>query len=141
MANTSQLSQSQRQAFEKTLYESLRNAEREHGKKDDEARAIALQKLIEEKGAAVLAKQLNEYQLKVDDTRSALEALGFSVTRSGELELDYDAPEELKDVFRKTVDELSAPQRAKVEAVTAAIQKAWTISTLDEAKQVVAAFA
>jgi hypothetical protein len=140
MANTSQLNQAQRQAFEKTLYESLRKAEREHERKDEEARAIALQKLIEEKDAVELAKQFNEYELKRDEARSALEALGFIVRGSG-IELDYDAPQELKEALRKTVDELTSAERAKVEAITAAIQKAWTVSTLDEAKDVVAAFA
>jgi hypothetical protein len=140
MPNTSTLNQGQRQAFEKTLYESLRKAEREHEKKDDEARAIALQKIIEQTGGAELAKQANEYTLKLEETKLALEALGFRI-RNSQLELDYDAPQELKDAFQKTVDELTAPERAKVEAITAAINKAWTVATLDEAKKVVTAFA
>ena len=140
MSTTSTLNQGQRQAFEKTLYESLRRAEREHEQKDTEARAIALQKLIEEKGAAALAKQANEYALKLEETNSALEALGFRI-RNSQLDLDYDAPQELKDAFQKTVDELTAPERAKVEAITAAITKAWTVATLEEAKKVVTAFA
>jgi len=140
MGNTSHLNQSQRQAFEKALYESLYKAESEHERKDAEARAIALQKIIEETGAVELARQANECELKLDETRSALEARGFRL-RNSELTLDSSAPEDLKESFRETVNELTASERAKVEAVTEAIVKAWTVSTPDEAKQIVAAFA
>jgi hypothetical protein len=100
MPNTLQLNQGQRQAFEKTLYESLRKAEREHEKKDDEARAIALQKIIEQTGGAELAKQANEYTLKLEETKLALEALGFRI-RNSQLELDYDGPRNSRMLSRR----------------------------------------
>jgi len=140
MSTTPQLNQGQRQAFEKTLYESLRKAERDHERKEAEARTTALLKLAEEKGATELAKQVMQLEAQLEDSNSGLESLGFRI-RNSQIELGYDVPDELKQAYEKLVNEQTANERSKVEAITAAITRAWQVSSLDEAKKVVQAFA
>lgn len=140
MPNTSQLNQSQRQAFEKTLHESLREARRDHTSKEAEARPIAIQKLLESQEAVGIATNVKQLTTELEAAEKLLAEKGFEV-RDGDVRVHYDAPSEIEEKYDAIISELTAPERARVEAITAAIQKAWTVATLDEAKEVVTAFA
>jgi hypothetical protein len=140
MPNTSQLNQGQRQAFEKTLHESLRAAQRHHSTKEAEARPIAIQKVLESQEATAIAESVKQLTAQLESAEKQLSEKGFEL-RDDELRISYDAPTEIEEKYDAIVNELTASERAKVEAITAAIQKAWTVATLDEAKKVVTSFA
>jgi hypothetical protein len=140
MPNTSQLNQSQRQAFEKTLHESLRAAQRDHSSKEAEARPIALQKLLESQEAVGIVATVRQLTTDLEAAEKMLAEKGFEV-RNGDVRVHYDAPSDIEEQYDAIINELTTTERARVEAITDAIQKAWTVATLDEAKEVVTAFA
>lgn len=139
MKDTQQLNQKQRQAFEDTIREALRKAERALSDKTAEARAGALQKSLERLGLQELVSRISELRSELDQSTERLEKAGFEMRR-GEIDIAYDAPESVTATFDALVDAQVGSEKQKVERLSEAVRNLWQIGTLSEAKQLVATF-
>jgi len=138
--NTS-LNQQQRKDFERALQEARDKANRILSAKRNEAESIALDEVLKKTdGAWGLATTATRLRSELDAAEEKLEALGFELGRDG-VELAYRAPDALRELYNVTIEKHVAAEAQRVEAISAAIRNAWTISTLPEAMKTVQKFA
>jgi hypothetical protein len=130
----------QRAGFETALHDALQEAKRLLSDKRDEAERSALQKVIDESGAAELVNEIRSLNQSLDEANAKLELMGFEMRDDG-IRLAYDAGEELKKSYEERIAKQIAPETAKVEAIYAAQRDAWSISTLPEAKRILKSIA
>ena len=137
---TTQMTVKQRAGFETALHDALQEAKRLLSDKRDEAERSALQKVIDESGAAELVNEIRSLNQSLDEANAKLELMGFEMRDDG-IRLAYDAGEELKKSYEERIAKQIAPETAKVEAIYAAQRDAWSISTLPEAKRILKSIA
>src|SRR5689334_21558462 len=103
MSTPNTLNQTQRKAFEDTLRENRREARNTLGTKRNEARATALQQLIEKHEAQPIVDQINACKAEIETSENELKEKGFELRYDGEIRISSDATA-LDEEFEAAVD-------------------------------------
>jgi hypothetical protein len=140
MNKTPTLTQKQRDAFEKTLQQALREAQTAYSKKRDEGHDIAIQTLAKEHGCESLVAEVNALTENLATATAALEEKGFELSGST-LRLKWNPPEALDQAYEDFIAIYTQAERDRRDEIQEALNCAWTISSLTEAKALIDTFA
>jgi hypothetical protein len=136
--STSQFNQTQRTAFENTLREKLREAQRALDVSKTEAEENALVRALEERGASELVETIRSHRANLESAEKELNSKGFELRHDGAVRISYDAPSDLDDAYEAFIAEATIDEKSKVEAISEALQNSWQIASVEEAKELVA---
>ena len=141
MSTSTTFNQTQRNAFENAIREKLREAQRTLDQKMTEARAKALQSLIEAKDGQGLILEIKSCRDNLETSEQELEAKGFEVRNDGDVRLSYKADDAVEKEYESMVAQLVRVEQSKVDAFKEALTNSWQIGNVEQAKAMVAALA
>ena len=130
----------QREGFETTLREALKEARRILTAKTNEAEGAALRKILEETGAVALVAHVHELNAHLDEATKKLEALGFEFGRQDEVRLSYNPPEALEKKYKALVSKQIEVETERVNSLHQALGNMWAVTTVPEAREMLGAF-
>jgi len=139
MPTPTTLNQAQRTAFENTLREKLREANRALDAKQNEARATVLQKLLEEHEAAAFVNQIKACRDEIETSEKELKDKGFVLRYDDEVHIADDSA--LEESYESAVAAILKVEQSKVDALKEALTNSWQVGNLDQAKAMVAVLA
>jgi hypothetical protein len=140
MNKTPTMTQKQRDSFESALREALRAANRELQDKRQAAHDTAIQKLAAEFGCDDLVNEVKTLGQNLTSASAALESKGFEL-HGDNVQLIWNAPELLKTAYETVIEQQTADLAKKRDEIQQALNSAWAISDLPEAKKLVDTFA
>lgn len=139
MSTSATFNQTQRTAFENTLREKLREAQRTLDQKTTEARATTLQKLLEDREATALIDQIKACRDEIETSEKDLNEKGFILGYRDEVRIADDS--DLEHQYETMVNQLVRVEQSKVNALKDALTSSWQIGNVEQAKAMVAALA
>src|SRR5216684_346544 len=134
MSTSTTFNQTQRNAFENAIREKLREAQRTLDQKTTEARAKALQSLIEAKDGQGLILEIKSCRDNLETSEQELEAKGFEVRNDGDVRLSYKAADAVEKEYESMVAQLVRVEQSKVDAFKEALTNSWQIGNVEQAK-------